>query len=106
MRQILNVCSMEYTANLQLSFGEYVSTLLIHIHVYLPEHKSVSKPVCVHMCRSVFDGQIQSTLPLLNLHKSNNQLSRRSIQVLFSIFYIVFNPQKSKLCIQSQWIRL
>ena len=38
---------------------------------------------------------IQSTLPKLNSHKSNNRLSRRSIQVLFSLYSIVFNPHKS-----------
>ena len=36
--------------------------------------------------------KIQSTLPRSNLHKSNNRLSRRSIQVLFSLYSIVFNP--------------
>ena len=35
---------------------------------------------------------IQSTLPKLNSHKSNNRQSRRSIQVFFSLFYIVFDP--------------
>ena len=35
---------------------------------------------------------IQSTLPKSNSHKSNNRLSRRSIQVLFSLYAIVFNP--------------
>ena len=55
---------------------------------------------------------IQSTLPKSFLHKSNNCLSRRSIQVLFSLYSIVFNPlisqifSKSKLFLQSQQIRL
>ena len=35
---------------------------------------------------------IQSTLPKSNSHKSNNCLSRRSMQVLFSLYSIVFNP--------------
>ena len=35
---------------------------------------------------------LQSTLPKSNSHKSNNRLSRRSIQVLFSLYSIVFNP--------------
>ena len=35
---------------------------------------------------------IQSTLPKSNSHKSNNCLSRRSIQILFSLYSIVFNP--------------
>ena len=36
--------------------------------------------------------ELQSTLPKLYLHNSNNHLSRRSIQVLFSLYSIVFNP--------------
>ena len=35
---------------------------------------------------------VQSTLPKSNSHKSNNRLSRRSFQVLFSLYSIVFNP--------------
>ena len=35
---------------------------------------------------------LQSTLPKSNLHKSNNRLSQRSFQVLFSLYSIVFNP--------------
>ena len=35
---------------------------------------------------------LQSTLPKLNSHESNNRLSRRSIQVLLSLFSIVFYP--------------
>ena len=40
------------------------------------------------------DDIVQSTLPKSNSHKSNNRLSRRSIQVLFSsyMYSIVFNP--------------
>ena len=51
---------------------------------------------------------LQSTLPKSNSHKSNNRLSRRSFQVLFSLYSIVFNPSfsKSKLFLQSQQIRL
>ena len=35
---------------------------------------------------------VQSTLPKSNSHKSNNRLSRRSFQVLCSLYSIVFNP--------------
>ena len=35
---------------------------------------------------------LQSTLPKSNSHKSNNRLSRRSFQVLFFLYSIVFNP--------------
>ena len=38
---------------------------------------------------------VQSTLPKSTLHKSNNRLSRRSIQVLFSLYSIVLTPHKS-----------
>ena len=31
--------------------------------------------------------ELQSTLPNSKLHKSNNRLSRRSIQALFSLFF-------------------
>ena len=37
---------------------------------------------------------IQSTLPKLNSHKSKNRLSRRSVQVFFSLFSIVLTPHK------------
>ena len=35
---------------------------------------------------------VHSTLPKLNWHESNNLLNRRSIQVLFSLFSIGFDP--------------
>ena len=38
---------------------------------------------------------IQSTLPKSNLHKPNNRLSRRSFQVLFSLFSMFLTPHKS-----------
>ena len=47
---------------------------------------------------------LQSTLPKSNLHKSNNRPSRRSIQVLFSLYSIVFNPTMClELATQKRW---
>ena len=46
---------------------------------------------------------IQSTLPKSNSHKSNNRLSRRSFQVLFSLYYIVFNPSQVKFSLSRSY---
>ena len=48
--------------------------------------------VLVIMQLKIFHLHLQSTLPKSNSHKSNNRPSRRSIQVLFSLYYIVFYP--------------
>ena len=50
--------------------------------------------------KDTLKNKIQSTLTKSNSHKSNNRLSRRSFQVLFSLYSIVFNP--SLLITQSQ----
>ena len=72
-------------------------------------------PHSLHWTQLMIDPLVQSTLPKSKSHKSNNRLSRRSIQglssPLFFIFYC-FLPHisqifsKSKSFLQSQWIRL
>ena len=63
---------------------------LIHFDIVgFVEH--CPKEVTSFFSRSVYM-DVQSTLPKSNSHKSNNYLSRRSIQVLFSLYSIVFNP--------------
>ena len=46
---------------------------------------------------------VQSTLPKSNSHKSNNCLSRRSIQVLFSLYSIVLTPHKVKFSLSPSY---
>ena len=67
---------------------------LIHVHVLLllqcVQERTQNPETMLNstkLCRI-----IQLTLPKSNLHKSNNRLSRSPLQVLFSLFSIVFHP--------------
>ena len=51
-------------------------------------------PVTSHFI-NLYLTMLQSTLPKSNSHKSNNRPSRRSFQVLFSLFSMFFTPHKS-----------
>ena len=46
----------------------------------------------IHVSTFIAWIELQLTLPKSNLHKLNNCLSQRSIQVLFSLFCIGFDP--------------
>ena len=71
-----------------------VVVITLHIHVqyvnirifWVETIDTLISPICYETI------QIQSTLPKSNSHKSNNRLSRKSIQVLISLFSIVFYP--------------
>ena len=48
--------------------------------------------------------ELQSTLPKSNSHKSNNRLSWRSFQVLFSSYSIVFNPSQVEFSLSRSYV--
>ena len=74
-------------------YDDFITCYLLMPHICQHTNRPMSSILCDDLWKTFLllltDG-VQSTLPKSKSHKSNKRLSRRSLQVLFSLFSIVF----------------
>ena len=80
----------------------YLNPLSMKVYKVLIFTLNIKEKMCLLQAFDLFF-RLQSTLPKSNSHKSNNRLSRRSIQVLFSLYSIVFNPSQVKFSLSGSY---